>query len=394
MIIRNYANKILVLFLLLDPLYDWVAASAWNPRLAGVSLSDLYLMAILLLSGLHFVSRGVRSFLTDPYILLGLLILVDRLVVDLATGTLGHIDYVPRTVFNLVVYHLATQSAPHRTCWGWLAVAGLLTYLVFSLGQIPAALDAGGRLTSLFGNPNFLAFNALNLLVLLAMFPLGRRSNVLAGATGLVLLALSKTRSVLLASLWFLHRLVRRKRALVLVIATLAVVGFLSADFLRLGNDRGLSNLNGRVQIWRAIMGHFHQMDLIWGNGSNAASRFEIVPYFDAATGRVVGFTQPQNHYLLILIESGVVGLVLWLAQIAVYLRRLGRLPWDRVNRLAWSFVMALLTVQLLENEVFSNPTVRLIMGLAIAHGREALARGDSAGEAEEELAMQEGDKA
>jgi hypothetical protein len=375
MIIRNYPNKLVALFLVCDPVYDWLVSSSWNPAFVGIKITDAYLLIVLGLFGLFIAIKGIRWILTDLFLMLGVLYLITRLIVDASYGLFSSIDYLPREILNLSIYALATKVRPEATNWSRLARWSLFVYLVAAIPQLGQSIIGVNRITSIFGNPNFLAFNVLNMLVLLALFPRVVAKDRIWGGIGLVLLLLTKTRSVLLASLWFVGRVVKRKRNLVIVALGVALLSLFAADFLRLNQSLGTANLNGRVQIWRAIAIKINQMNLVFGSGTNVASRLEIIPFYDHETGRIMGFTQPQNHYIWVVLETGFVGLLLWTAQIAWYLRSLSRLPQDRVNQLTRSFIYALLTIQLAENGMFANPTVLLIMGLAVAHGRSQAAR-------------------
>ena len=371
MIIRDYPNRVIGFFLFCNPVFDWMTMSGINPELGGLRLSDFYLITMLVVFSLYFVLHGIRWVLREPYIMVGLLLLGYRLMVDHLNGVHSFLEFGPRTVFNIALFALATRVRTRRTNWSLLALWNLAFALACALPAMGQSLVTGLRLQSFYLNPNFLAFNAFHLGMLVVLFPNSNWGRRLATVISLILIILSRTRSVLLSSFWFIGQFVRRRRNLALLAAALVVTGLYGTEFLRLGHDQGVQTLNGRLQIWRAIAIHLEHINWWLGGGSGVDVRLEFMPAWDAVTGRIIGFVKPQNHYLLLLVESGFVGLLIWWSRILLYLHQLRRQPRDRVNKLVFCYVGSLLTIQLLENEIFVNPLVVLIMGLALAKGRE-----------------------
>lgn len=368
---KNFSGKLLAFYLVLDPAYDWLSTSSFNVSIGPLNISDLFLLGLMMIMLLYMAKSGFRGYSPDLFVTFNLLLLLHRVIVDFSHELTYYRSYLPRSVFIVVLYLFTRNCRPSMTNWTKLAFWTLGVYLVFAIPQLSSSLLTMNRISSIFNNPNFLAFNLFNIMILIYMFPPRRVGAWFFWTMSLILLLLTKTRSVIISMAWLLLLVMKRNRLIVIPVIFIVVAFFSYADFFRLGSTSEVGSLNGRIIIWQEIISASDKMNLLTGSGTKTIERYEINPYYDALTGKIAGYVQPQNHYLLLLVESGTLGLILWWVQILGYLRDLLKTPKGRVRDSAISFLGALLTIQLLENDIFANPTTVLIMGLALAVGRE-----------------------
>lgn len=370
MVIRNYPNLLISAYLCFSPLFDLITMRDLNPTIIGIRISDIYLLILLCCAGLYFVVNGIKWMVREPFVFIGILFILYKIIVDMFAGVNYYMDFLPRMILNLVMFALATRANLERKYFVWLIFWNIVFYTVFSIPQLAVSLIGQGRVNSFYTIPNTLAFNTLHFIVLLAFLPQVRWISRITTVLSIILILMTKTRSVIISSLWFIKYIMKKWRIVAIITAIGVLIYISQSDILRISDLSNVMSLNGRIQIWKSIEQHFEAKDLFFGQGTGVDVRMEILPRWDPDTGKVVGFVRPQNHYLQLLIENGFIGLFLWCLRVFVYLRQIKKLPGDKVNQLVTSFVAALLSIQLMENEAFVSPCVMLIMGLALSHGR------------------------
>lgn len=360
-------GRSLAIYIAIDPIYDWLSGSVLNNVLGVIRLSDVLSLSFLAVFTLLVRSspqgwRGLDSYAWSLILLTLYRIFVDLLQVDTSVG-----DDVPRMALNLVIYVAATKAIVSRKEMLHACAFSLFIYYVGCIAQLPSG-GFGQRFSSIYLIPNFLAFNAINIFVLIRALQIpGWWSNFLAlSAFGLILL--SKTRTVLMTMVFF-YKIVRSISIRFLIVALVLVFSIVGAgESVRIsGEVDDFWNFDGRVPIWTAIIDRFDDFNLILGSGTDALRRFEVFVMYDEQ-GDQMGYLKAQNHYLQTLVEVGVIGCAIWLFGIFSYLRKLFRSrSWNVSSNLGFAFVAALLVIQLFENDIFVNPTVSLVLGLLVS---------------------------
>ena len=363
----EWIGKWLAVYIAVDPINDWLSGSVANGVLGIVKLSDIF--SFIFLAVFVFLVRSSRQGWRrlDSYAWSLVLVTLYRVFVDLLQSDLSVGDDVPRMALNVAIYVAATKAVVSRKK---MLYACAISLAIYYLGCVTQFLDGGvgQRFSSIYLIPNFLAFNAINIFVLVRALQIhGWWSGFLAfDAVGLILL--SKTRTVLM-TLVFFYRTVRSVGLRFLVVVLLILLSIFGAgESVRIsGEVDDFWNFDGRVPIWIAIIERFGDFNLLLGSGSDALRRFEVFVMYDE-DGDQMGYLKAQNHYLQTLVEVGIVGLLIWFLGVVLYLLKLYRSRvWNVNAQLGGAFVASLLVIQLFENDIFVNPTVSLILGLLVS---------------------------
>jgi len=119
--------------------------------------------------------------------------------------------------------------------------------------------------------------------------------------------------------------------------------------------------LNERTVIWRAGIKVFAETPLLGGGAG--AFRYAVAPIL----GREWA---PHNVFLSVAVESGLIGLILWLGMMLMAFIGVFRMP--PVERLMWLALFAILFLAFLALNFEWRKASWLIMALAIAHARRA----------------------
>jgi len=341
--------------------FPWLTAG--NPTIAGLRASDLCLLVWLIVVGPSLLWDHWEPLRRDLYLVLSTALFAWCLGRDVALGVDGIIEYAPAGLLFLVVYGAASRCNAATLSFGRVAKWGASFYLAFGLLQIVTGTVVDGRVQSVFGNPNFLAFYMLHMLVLLEWRGPARAGHWAWQALAVVGIVVSKTRSVLLGVVVLLTFRLRRAWKYAFVSAV-AVAIYVFPYVMRLERDN-VSVLNGRVSMWRQVLASADEFDWVFGSGKNAIGQAEILPMYQ--DGRIVGYYQPQSEYLQLWAEHGLVGLLLWAGAIGAYLRRLWRFRADRVIGIVICYVFVMMVLQTVECDMFQNLAVAAVLGLGMA---------------------------
>ena len=365
---RFYAQAVLCLLGLL-PVYNliiyqqfpWLTAA--NPTIVGIRASDLCLLAWLIVVGPSLLWDHWESLRRDPYLVLSAALFAWSLGRDVSLGAEGIVEYAPAGLLFLVVYGAASRCNAAALPFGRAAKWGISFYLAFGLIQIATGAVVDGRVQSVFGNPNFLAFYMLHMLVLLEWRGPTVTGHWVWQALAVIGIVVSKTRSVLLGVVVLLTFRLRGAWKYAFVSAV-AVAVYVFPYVMRLERDN-VAVLNGRVSMWRQVLASADEFDWIFGSGKDAISQAEILPMY--RDGAVVGYYQPQSEYLQLWAEHGLVGLLLWAGAIAAYLRALWRFRADRIVGIVICYVFVMMVLQAVECDIFQNLAVAAVLGLGMA---------------------------
>ncbi len=358
----------LAVYIAFDPLYDWLSSSSFNLSLGLLRLSDVISLFFLAIFIYLVQARREGWGRLDTYAWSLVAITFYRIAVDLMQdGDVRVGEDVPRMLLNLVLYVSATGAIVVRRRMLVACGIALSVYYIGCVLQIPIG-GLSQRFTSIYLIPNFLAFNAINIFVLVrALGVRGAWAATLAfGSIGLIVL--SKTRTVLMTIVFF-YKTVKSAAARYVVIALLVLSSILGAgESVRIsGEVDDFWNFDGRVPIWISIIDRFDDFNLLLGSGSDALRRFEVFVMYDEH-GDQMGYLKAQNHYLQTLVELGLFGLIIWIVGVFGYLRRIYHSRrWNGNSLLGLAFVSSLLVIQIFENDIFINPTVSIVLGLLVS---------------------------
>lgn len=358
---------LLIAYLAVDPLYDALTVAPYNLNVGGLRVSD-WISLFFLGSFSYFISKDrFRLFRLDGYSLSLVAITIYRLFLDSFYPDTNVGEDIPRMFLNLILYASASVAVVRRkhllyVCHWVVLILGVSAFL-----QV-AAEGISVRASSIYLIPNFLAFNSLNIFVLYRLAGADGFGGVIGQLASLGLIALSKTRTVIISLVFFFSsiRSPIAKYGVVLVFLVFYLLG--AGESVRIaGHVDDFWNFDGRVPIWVAIYDRIDDFNLFFGSGSDALRRLEVFVMYDDA-GDQLGFLKAQNHYIQTLVELGFVGLVIWTAGILSYVRLLlASRRWNAHYQTGLAFVSSLLMVQLFENDLFVNPTVSIVLGMLVS---------------------------
>lgn len=260
--------------------------------------------------------------------------------------TLSLERYIPNFLVFIVVYSTARSRVDLRVLAGFfvLGAAGAAADAIISPLPSSAYGDVS-RVGSLFGDPNYFAAVlvtgfalalALNRARSLTVF--GQTTAAVAAGLCLLGILLSVSRGglialavTLLSAVFLAGRWRGRLAAATLLVLLAALVYFFAfapaADRARLTSSQGGGS--GRTTIWKVGWREVQHHPIVGvgaGNFSDAGARYVIEPGLinHHATGYTAYFldtpTVAHNTYLEVLAEEGIIGLMMFLAIIAVSL--------------------------------------------------------------------------
>ncbi|WIA99003.1 MULTISPECIES: O-antigen ligase family protein [unclassified Curtobacterium] len=211
-----------------------------------------------------------------------------------------------------------------------------------------AELLTGGRIQGLPGNANLLAMVALlaavAVAVQLAEGRIGRSRGLVWLALAVVVLGLTRSSTVLVAAVavvlaalvavW-LRRVPTERRTprylLLAVVAVVVVAGGVAARSALTGLLGKTSDLTGRGEIWDAVLGLVARHPVV-GSGWIGYWWPNIPELADIAHRNGVTYLQAHDAYLDVWMQTGVVGLVLFVAYVLTTLLR----SWSSATRVAF----------------------------------------------------------
>jgi hypothetical protein len=341
---------------------DYLATPVLGP-LSACNIAQLLWVAVV---GCHLIFRSPYTIFRDGYVIFTLLYVSYNLLNDFRLGIFVFAEYLPLAMMNISIYLAAVQVPSER----WHSMrAGVMfalgIYAAFAILQVfTGRYPYEGRLSSCFANPNFLAMNLFHLLVLAMLVASGklRLAMVCAAICGMVA---SKTRTMLIVLPLALSALAKRFWLACLVAGLLYGIAAVTVSFapswFRFNDKYELQGLNGRMGMWNNIVDR-GELDIIFGSGSDSVRRQKLHPMYRA--GKIEGYYLPQNHYILIASETGIVGLALWIGGILAYMLYIRRTDSSANIRIPSTFVLTLLAGQMTENYLFAPLMVHLIMGM------------------------------
>ncbi len=336
------------------------------PLVGSFSLGNVAQMLWLSAVGVRLVKSASKRSFRDAYVLLMLAFVLFQVINDFRLGIFIYMEYLPLALMNLVIYLSAVQVPSYR--WHELkngVFFSLMFYAGFAIWQVATGhFPYEGRWSSCFANPNFFAMNLLYLLFLAALTTKGKELWVIASAI-VVGVVLTKTRtilSVLPLALSSMEANVKRACFVVILLYGMAFLFVsLSPKSIRFDDRYEIQGLNGRMKMWSNILYH-GEFEKVFGSGSDAVRRQKLHPMY--REGKIVGYYLPQNHYLLIFSETGMIGLFLWTTGVLGYLFYMLNVASYQKVRIALTCVVALLVGQTTENYLFAPLMVHLIMGM------------------------------
>lgn len=360
-------GALIVLYLAVDPFYDALAVSPLNASFFGVRASDWFALVFLLAFAYFLFFQKVRIFYLDLYGLSIIVLACYRFLVDLAYDDIRAGEDVPRMLLNFLLYASSLVAAVSRRKLFFACALSLIVYGASAALQV-ASDGLSVRASAIFLNPNFLAFNALNLVVLFRLCGTETSWARMGAILSVALIVLSKTRAVMFSMLFFVFAVRSNLVRFVLGLLAIGFAFFGGAEWARMaGHVDDFWSFDGRVPIWLAIFERFSDFDFIFGSGTDVLRRLEVFVMYDD-TGASSGYLRAQNNYLQTLVEVGLVGLGIWVAGVVAYWFRLvNSSKWNTNWRIGAAFLSSLLTLQVFENDIFVNPTVSIILGLLLS---------------------------
>ena len=353
------------------PVYNLAAYRQFPlPAQETLPLAGNVILLVWLVANGRRLLPHIASVLCDPFVCFTVVFLCFQITIDAINGLVEFTSYAPRIVMGLVVYATAAQVPSalwvmFRPVIGW----SVIFYLFFAVIQLAGMGTAyEGRTNSVFGNPNFFAFHLLQLLYF-ARLVVPNNPPWLWRWLMVIGVVISKTRSAILLLPVAMFSFSRRNMFRFVVLAGILAACYVWApQLLRLESKEEIMEMNARRSMWTQIADKF-EFNLIWGRGTDAIIRDKIIPMWRDNT--VVGYYQPQNHYLLVLAEGGIIGLILSMAGLIAYLRILWPFRQDPACQTVIALLFSLLTIQIAETDMFTPLLVPAIMGFGISRSRE-----------------------
>jgi len=374
----DFMSMAILIFLVALPLYNLLVFAesqavlpGINVKVADLRISDLYLLGWLVVVAPVLVRWHWVYLKSDTYLVACVVYLLWQVLRDVSLSAPGVIEYLPASVLFLVLYGAASRSNLRSLACAAAAKWAIVFYLVFAAGQVAMGAIEQGRVTSVFSNPNFLALYMLHMLVLLEFAVDREKPSRLWQGLAVVGVMVSRTRSVLAGILILLTYRIRSRWKYLLVGG--AVVLMYAFPLLVRWEWENVSLLNGRISMWTTVAENSYEFDWIFGSGRDAIAEAELLPRIE--DGVLVGYMQPQNDYIKIAAEHGLVGLLLWAAVIAAYLRKAWPVRRDRTVSVILCYIFVGMLIQLVECDVFQNPAVAVILGLGMARANQLRAK-------------------
>jgi hypothetical protein len=353
------------------PLYNLIVYRQFPlPAQETLPLAGNLILLVWLVANGRRLLPHIVSVLRDPFVCWTSIFLCFQLTIDAANGFFEYSSYAPRIIMGLVVY--ATAAQVPSSLWGMFRpVIGwsVFFYLSFAALQLAGAGTAyEGRINSVFGNPNFFAFHLLQLLFF-ARLVVPNKPSLLWRWLMVIGVVISKTRSAILLLPVAMFSFSRRNMFRFVALSSILAACYVWApQLLRLESKEEVMEMNARRSMWTQIADKF-EFNLVWGRGTDAIIRDKIIPMWRDNT--VVGYYQPQNHYLLVLAEGGIIGLILSMAGLIAYLRIVWPFRHDPACQTAIAMIFSLLAIQIAETDMFMPLLVPAIMGFGINRARE-----------------------
>ena len=320
------------------PAWGLIAVVALTPFLPTMTLAAM-LIVVFALALFH---NNFKLDLTATTLMLFIVVTLVSGVTSLAPGTSIPIAILS-SVFMLSYLLVRTCFKGHKSTDFALAVfivaaaiTGLVAVYQVAIGYVNmtwvdrdlfAAL--GLRVYSTFGNPNvygaylLLAIPPAAAMILYAKNPMYKL--VAAGITGLLLISLALTYSrgcyLALAVSVLVFVLLIEKRMIVLFVAGLAAVPFVlpTSMLARLASIVNFDDTSTafRLNIWRASI---RILEDFWmaGLGQGIEAYNQVYPFYAFAA---VPSPHAHNLFLTVFLETGIVGLVVFLAVLACFFR-------------------------------------------------------------------------
>ena len=342
----RYAFYVLVLFVFSLPWQDFI----FLPGSSVLSISRLSGLLLIVAGLASTLRRGTVRLRTPPVTLvLTLLFALWTLVASLwnpwnSAGNLLYIStYVQLAIMSVLFWQLCRTKEQHMTLmqafvFGAYVVSSQIIYQYLTNPFVPNSEQSMARYTGLGGNPNGVA-TMIALAIPMAWYlgsfwsrgllrwlnylyiPMTIFAVILTGSRGGSLVAL-----VALLVIPFTFGYVRRwVRAAVVLSAVAATVTLFSAvppeNFARVtetSSEISDGNVSNRSQIWSAGLVLYEKHPIV-GIGTLS---------FPRRVETVLGYsTGMHNAFLLVLVEFGIVGFILFAANFIVVLLPLLRLP-------------------------------------------------------------------
>lgn len=366
---NKFSFYALVLFIFSLPWQDIVAL----PGGSALSVSRLVGLVLIAAAVVATLSRGLVR-LRVP----ALTLIVTGLFCTWATlGSIGNLwsptgalvkaaTFVQLAVMSVVIWQLCRTEREHRALLqafvlGAYVVAGRLVYDFATNPFVPNATQSFERYVGLGGNPNGVAAVmalALPMAYFLGAFasrggwrwlnflylPLAVFAIILTASRGGFVIALTGLLVIPLTA-----RFLRRSGRVAVVVGAVAVVFGLApfvpvANFTRLAettSEVSEGNVSNRSQIWAGGLELYQESPLIGiGTGS-----------FNRAIEPVLGYSiAAHNAFLIVLIESGIIGFVLFVLNFVIVLIPLLGLPGP--ERLFYGCLWLALVVSMLPSNV------------------------------------------